>query len=86
MVTLSSFIPWNMNTLILGHHFLNSCTQLCKVDLGTITMCGPVMFLKCFKYPRNEIVCKVFPSPYISTIDKYKKNELYLPFHLLKFH
>lgn len=59
----SSFVPWNMNTFKSGTHFSNSFTQLCSVDLGTITMWGPLIFLKCFRNPKNEIVCSVFPSP-----------------------
>jgi hypothetical protein len=39
--------PWNLTARMTGHHFLNSLIQLCSVDLGTITRCGPVM-------PRNS--------------------------------
>ena len=45
--TRSSWLPWNLTARMTGHHLRNSLIQLCSVDLGTITMCGPWM-------PRNS--------------------------------
>ena len=45
--TRSSALPWNLTALMTGHQRRNSFSQLCSVDLGTMTMCGPVM-------PRNS--------------------------------
>ena len=45
--TRSSLLPWNLTALMTGHQRLNSLSQLCSVDLGTMTMWGPVM-------PRNS--------------------------------
>ena len=45
--TRSSWLPWNLTARMTGHHLRNSLIQLCSVDLGTMTMCGPWM-------PRNS--------------------------------
>jgi len=39
----SSWLPWNLTGRTMGHHLRNSFIQLWSVDLGTMTMCGPVM-------------------------------------------
>jgi hypothetical protein len=46
--TRSSPLPWKRTALMVGAHRLNSFIQLCSVDLGTITMWGPLM-------PRNSL-------------------------------
>ena len=44
-VFLVSWSPMRQTARRVGHHFLNSFIQLASVDLGTSTMCGPLMFL-----------------------------------------
>jgi hypothetical protein len=53
-----------------GHHLANSLHQLPTVDLGTMTMLGPLMFLPSLRYARREIVChmKVAKREIISTV------------------
>ena len=60
---LASWLPWNLNGRIMGHQRLNSFIQLPSVDLGTTTMCGPVMPRYSLRYPRSEIVWSVLPRP-----------------------
>ena len=62
-LTRCSWVPWNLTTRSTGHHFLNSLIQLCRVDLGTMTMWGPEMPLNSCRYPSREIVCRVLPKP-----------------------
>jgi hypothetical protein len=44
-----------------GHHRLNSLHQLESVDLGTMTRCGPSIFLNSCRYATMEMLCKVLP-------------------------
>jgi len=61
--TRSSALPMNLVARREGHQRLNSFIQLCSVDLGTMTMCGPLMPRYSCRYPSSEIVCSVLPSP-----------------------
>lgn len=38
--TRSSRLPWNLTALMTGHQRRNSFSQLCSVDLGTMTWGG----------------------------------------------
>ncbi len=42
-LTRSSWLPWNLATRMTGQKRRNSLHQLPMVDLGTMTMCGPLM-------------------------------------------
>jgi len=48
-LTLSSLLPMKTTVRMVGHQRSNSFFQLLTVDFGTMTMCGPGMFLKCFR-------------------------------------
>lgn len=61
--TLSSALPMNLVARREGHHRLNSFIQLDKVDLGTMTMWGPLILRYSWRYPSSEMVCSVLPSP-----------------------
>ena len=61
--TLSSALPINLVARKEGHHRLNSFIQFDKVDLGTMTMWGPLILRHSWRYPSSEMVCSVLPSP-----------------------
>lgn len=50
-----------LSTLMTGHQRLNSLHQFASVLLGTITRCGPLMFLYSCRYATIEILCRVLP-------------------------
>eukprot|EP00955_Chlamydomonas_euryale_P076376 362630-Chlamydomonas_euryale.AAC.1 len=63
-LTLSSALPMNLATLMTGAKRLNSLHQLPSVDLGTMTMWGPVMPRYSYRYATRLIVCSVLPRPW----------------------
>ena len=56
-------IPKYDKILKLGHHFLNSISQLTIIVVGTIIKCGPQFPLFIAKYANNAIVWIVLPKP-----------------------
>jgi hypothetical protein len=62
--TRSSALPWNFLVRITGQKRRNSFIQLPSVDLGTMTMCGPLMPRYSCRYASRLIVCSVLPRPW----------------------
>jgi hypothetical protein len=62
-LTLSSALPWNLMVLMVGQKRLNSFIQLPRVDLGTMTMWGPLMPRYSFRYATKLMVWSVLPRP-----------------------
>jgi hypothetical protein len=56
----SNCVPY-LSTRMTGHQRLNSLHQLESVDLGTMTRCGPSIFLNSCRYATMEMLCKVLP-------------------------
>ncbi len=76
MLTRSSLAPCKTTVLKPGTHFATSRAQLSSVDLGTAIRCGPWMPRWSFRYPRNAMVCNVFPRPCTYSISTKRLNDI----------